>query len=363
MKTFDPRQLLLFRSRLLRWYGSNQRALPWRGTCDPYRIWLSEVMLQQTRVAAVVDYYRRFVAAFPDVHALARARGEAVLRRWAGLGYYSRARNLQAAAKRIVSGHGGRFPNDYAAIRALPGIGDYTAAAIASIAFGEPRAVLDGNVARVLARLFVVRGDLRRSSRWKALLQQAQALLHRSAPGDWNQAMMELGATVCTPRAPVCSRCPVKEFCGARRQGCVSRLPEKRRKRATENVHLVALVCLDAKQFTWLTSDPSKYFSGLWRFPAAECLATAREAAAHLARSYGFSAENALLALTPVRHAVTFRNLTLQPFLLRCRRLQARRRMKRLPLAQVSALATSSATRKIAQTVLQHIARTDRLPP
>jgi A/G-specific adenine glycosylase len=193
---------------LLRWYDLNRRLLPWRESHHPYRIWISEIMLQQTRVAAVVPYYQRFLARFPDVNSLARAREAAVLAAWSGLGYYRRARHLHAAARRIAAD--GTFPRTSCELRELPGIGRYTAAAIASIAFGERCAVVDGNVERVLARVSSIR--LSREQAWVC----ANELLSRTRPGDFNQAMMELGATICTPKAPQCSACPVAKFCGTR---------------------------------------------------------------------------------------------------------------------------------------------------
>src|SRR5438270_2361927 len=208
-----------FRQQLLSWFRKFQRDLPWRLNKDPYRIWLSEIMLQQTRVAAVIPYYERFLARFPDIHALAAAPQEEVLRLWSGLGYYSRARNLQYAAQEIVAKHGGVFPRDENDALALPGIGSYTAAAILSIAYGAKHAVLDGNVARVLARIFAVQGDLRDAKRWQSLQQSADALLDAKSPSDWNQAMMELGATLCTPQSPQCLLCPVTQFCQACKLG------------------------------------------------------------------------------------------------------------------------------------------------
>src|SRR6266446_7475314 len=206
-----------FRKNLLAWFAEFQRDLPWRRTCDPYRIWLSEIMLQQTRVAAAIPYYERFLERFPSVEALARAPREEVLRLWSGLGYYSRARNLQKAAQEIIAKHNGVFPSNPAEALALPGIGAYTAAAILSIAYRKKHAVLDGNVARVIARLNAVPGDLRANGTWQKLQGTADYLLDEKSPGDWNQAMMELGATLCTPRSPQCLLCPVSEFCNARK--------------------------------------------------------------------------------------------------------------------------------------------------
>src|SRR5580658_3387328 len=211
------------RRRLLAWYGKHKRDLPWRRTEDPYRIWISEIMLQQTRVAAVLPYYGRFLARFPGVQALAEAGEQDLLAAWAGLGYYSRARNLQKAAKNIVER--GEFPRDHSSLRELPGVGDYTAAAVSSIAFGLPHAVLDGNVARVLSRLAPELGDIKSDAVRKRLRAFAGVLLDRKQPGEFNQALMELGATVCVPKQPLCGDCPVRLHCQARQQGLETQLP------------------------------------------------------------------------------------------------------------------------------------------
>ncbi len=209
-RRFDAPTTRRWRRRLLAWYDRNRRDLPWRRDRDPYRVWLSEIMLQQTRVSAVLDHYRRFLERFPTVEQLAAARESAVLAAWSGLGYYRRARMMHAAAKVIVKQHAGRFPASIAELRALPGIGRYTAAAIASIVFDVPAAVVDGNVERVLGRVFG--GDLAGEGLW----QTAGELLSRKRAGDSNQAMMELGATVCLPGQPRCSICPVFALCATR---------------------------------------------------------------------------------------------------------------------------------------------------
>lgn len=199
-----------FRRRLLTWYGRHRRDLPWRVNRDPYRVWLSEIMLQQTRVAAVIAHYHEFLQRFPTVEKLAAAREASVLAAWSGLGYYRRARMAHAAAKVIVREHGGRFPATADALRTLPGIGRYTAAAIASIAFEEPVAVVDGNVERVVQRISG------KQLAGEAIWTMANHLLDAKHPGDFNQAMMELGATLCLPRAPACLACPVVELCATR---------------------------------------------------------------------------------------------------------------------------------------------------
>jgi len=247
------------RRRLLAWYRRERRDLPWRRTRDPYAIWVSEVMLQQTRVAAVIPYYERFLRRFPDVATLARARIDSVLALWSGLGYYRRARHLHAAA-RIVAREG--FPRTAAEWRRLPGIGRYAAAAIASIAFGERAAVVDGNVERVIARLHALRGrDLRR------VRELADTWLDARAPADHNQAVMELGALVCTPRAPRCDGCPVASSCAGR--ASPERFPAPRpRPRPVEELRKVALVVRDGR-VQLLRRGGGGLLAGMWELPPA----------------------------------------------------------------------------------------------
>ena len=268
------------REKLLAWYRAHRRDLPWRGEADPYRILVSEVMLQQTRVAAVLPYYRRFLRLFPTVRALARARRADVLRAWAGLGYYARARRLHEAAKRIAA-HG--FPRDYAGLRALPGIGHYTAAAVASIAFGQPYAVLDGNVRRVLARL------LAHPQPGQA---EADALLDRKRPGDFNQAVMELGATICVPRQPECARCPLERYCAARGKGQVHLYPQPRARRVTREVRLALALIRRGKSILLQPPGGDGLWPEFWNLPEAASLGL------HKRRRLG-----------RVRHTFTFRKI------------------------------------------------------
>jgi A/G-specific adenine glycosylase len=350
-------ELPTFRRRMLSWFAQSKRDLPWRRTRDAYRIWLSEVMLQQTRVAAVLPYYERFLAAFPNVQALARARIDRVLGNWAGLGYYSRARNLQRAAKEIVARHAGDFPREYEAALALPGIGRYTAAAVLSIAYDRPHAVLDGNVARVLARIGAVRGDLRAPARWRKLEATAQQALDRNAPGDWNQAMMELGATVCTPKSPCCAQCPVQNWCRARALGIAEKLPAARKIRKTVEITLAAAVLLDPRGRTLLVRQPDgdgALFSRLWQFPALET--TGKDLGAALARhlrdKFGVEGKGILTPLTTARHTVTFRNIRLEPYLVRVPRLPRATEARIVALTQIRRLPISNATRKIADAAI-----------
>ena len=256
-------------NRLLAWYRGARRALPWRRTRDPYRIWVAEIMLQQTRVAAVLPYYRRFLRRFPSVKALARALEVDVLATWSGLGYYARARNLHRAARSIQQA--GAFPRDYESIRRLPGVGDYTAAAIASIAFGQPHAVLDGNVTRVLARLSGESGHVRAAATRRRLRQLAEGQLDRRNPGDFNQALMELGATVCLPREPRCPVCPLRDACQAFQDGRPEELPVKSPPSCPVRLErTLLLIERRGKLLLWRRDDEATRLAGFWELPRAE---------------------------------------------------------------------------------------------
>jgi A/G-specific adenine glycosylase len=353
-----PKSPRAFRQRLLRWFRANRREHPWRRDRAPYPVWLAEVMLQQTRIAAVIPYYEKFLARFPTVESLARAPEQEVLRLWAGLGYYCRARNLQRAAREIVAQYGGNFPRDFAAAISLPGIGRYTAAAVLSIAFDAPHAALDGNVARVLARLHAIRGDLRAPQRWKKLEATAQILLAPKAAGDWNQAMMELGETICTPKSPQCGACPVARWCEARKRGLVAAIPAPRKKQASVTQRIAAAVLLDSRGRTLLVRDPGAHdgvlFSRMWQFPAVQFATNPAAALAdHLRTELRFDPPP-LTELAHAKHGVTFRNITLVPYYARVAALPILPRSRRLPLAQISRVPVSSATRKIARAALQH---------
>lgn len=245
--------------------------MPWRRTDDPYRIWLSEVMLQQTRVDQAQPYYERFVAAFPTVEALAAASLDDVLLLWEGLGYYSRARNLHKAARVVVDAFGGQFPDTYDAIRTLPGVGPYTAAAVLSIAFGRPHAVLDGNVIRVLTRVFAIEEEIDRGPTRKQLQRLADALLDPSRPGDFNQAMMELGATICTPATPRCPACPLRLVCAAFTAGKPDAYPVKRKKAPIPHYDIAAGLIFNDDDHLLIQRRPEdKMLGGLWEFPGGK---------------------------------------------------------------------------------------------
>ncbi|MEP6717001.1 MAG: A/G-specific adenine glycosylase [Terriglobia bacterium] len=246
----------ILRIRLLAWFDESHRDLPWRRSHDFYPVWLSEIMLQQTRVEAVIPYYERFLALFPDIATLAGAPEHDVLALWSGLGYYSRARNLHRAAKRIAEEG---LPATYEAVLALPGVGVYTAAAIASISFNQPYAALDGNVNRVLSRLTNGSADIQGS---------AQALLHPRRPGDFNQAMMELGALVCVPKIPRCEQCPLEKNCGARLAGTERELPVRVKKTPARRLALdLVRFVIDERIFLVRRSEEERRLAGFWELP------------------------------------------------------------------------------------------------
>jgi len=257
------------RRALLRWYGRHRRPLPWRATRDPYRVWLSEVMLQQTRIATVTPYYHAFLRRFPTLEALARARDADVLEAWAGLGYYRRARSLHAAARWVVREHGGRVPDEPASFARLPGVGRYTTGAVLSIAYGRPLPALDGNAARVLSRLEALPASVRVPAGARRLWERAAALVPARRPGDWNQALMELGATVCTPRAPGCAACPLRRACRAHALGCVDRFPPAPARHAGERVRQAhALITRRGRVLMARREGP--LLAGLWEPPGVE---------------------------------------------------------------------------------------------
>ncbi|MGA9570364.1 MAG: A/G-specific adenine glycosylase [Candidatus Acidiferrales bacterium] len=356
MKTpFTGRVLKTFQRQLLAWFRTHQRDLPWRLSRNPYRIWVAEVMLQQTRIAAVMPYYQRFLARFPTVQSLARAREAEVLKLWSGLGYYSRARNLHRAAKLIVTQHNGKFPCTLDVALELPGIGIYTAAAVLSIAYDVPLAVLDGNVARVLARIKAIRGDLRAPKTWRSLTATAQHLLAKQAPGDWNQSLMELGEVICTPQSPCCAECPVARHCSAFAEGLTDVIPAPRRKRAPVSMKIAAAILRDPRGRTLLIQDPGAHdtvlFSRMWQFPAVEVTRHAKtELEAHLRATLAIP-KISLEELPAARHGVTFRNITLLPFLANVPELPKLPRTRILQLKNLAKLPISSATRKIAAAV------------
>jgi A/G-specific adenine glycosylase len=290
---------------LLRWYRRHRRDLPWRRGPDPYRILVSEVMLQQTTVDTAAPYFERFLAAFPDVRALAAAPDEKVLALWSGLGYYRRARNLAAAARIIVRDHAGIVPRDLDALRALPGVGPYTAAAVSAIAHGRPEVALDGNLRRVLARLAACRGDPRARRGEEAVLGEGRALVAAADPSSVNQALMDLGAMVCLPRAPRCPSCPLARFCRARALGIQAAIPPHRRPARSVSVDLAAgVVRLDGRIL--LVRRAGDLMRGMWEVPmAAVAGGEAEEAFARRLRACTGLRPAAIREAGSVRHTIT----------------------------------------------------------
>ena len=266
-----------FRQCLLSWFETHHRRLPWRQTSDPYRIWVSEVMLQQTQVNRVLEYYEGFIRKFPTPRHLAAAELQDILKSWEGLGYYTRARNLSKAAKVIVGKMSGNPPADYPTFRKLPGVGDYTAAAVQSIAFNKPYAAVDGNVKRVLARLLLIEAPINRSTPAKIFQDKANELLDRRAPGQFNQAMMELGATVCRAKSPRCCLCPVRIFCHAFQANLQELFPIRLKSKPIPEHHAAVAVVQKENEVLITQRKTDGLLGGLWEFPGGNI--KAKEAA------------------------------------------------------------------------------------
>ena len=268
---WEDEKIASFREKLLAWYDANKRDLPWRRTQDPYKIWISEIMLQQTRVDTVIPYYERFLDWFPTVADLAQAPEEKLLKAWEGLGYYSRVRNMQKAAQQIMENHGGVFPSSYEAISQLKGIGPYTAGAIASIAFGLAEPAVDGNVMRVLARLFEVDYDIGVPTNRKIFQAMMEILIDPARPGDFNQALMDLGSDIESPVNPRPEESPVKEFSAAYQHGTMDRYPIKAPKKKPVPVYLTAFIIKDSQgRYLLEKNEREGLLSGFWHFPLIE---------------------------------------------------------------------------------------------
>lgn len=280
-----------FQDALLSWYDEHRRDLPWRRERDPYRIWVSEVMLQQTRVETVIPYYERFIARFPDAEALAAASEEDVLSHWAGLGYYRRARYLHAGVREVVSRYGGTVPSDLAEVASLPGVGPYTAGAIVSIAYDEPVPAVDGNVMRVLSRLHQLRDDVRQPASRRRFEAVAAELVPQQRAGDFNQALMELGALVCVPGRPRCGQCPVVQFCAAHAAGEQNELPIRSRSPRPQEQELACAIVEQAGRVLVERRPSEGLLAAMWQFPTVE-LGPGEQAAAavvaHVEAVYGW---------------------------------------------------------------------------
>jgi len=347
---FTRSEVGALRRVLLGHYDLARRDLPWRGETDPYRVWVSEVMLQQTRAETVIPYYRRWLRRFPDVHALAGASLDDVLLAWQGLGYYRRARGLHTGAAIVRERHGGVVPSGYEELRALPGVGAYTAGAVASIAFGASVAAVDGNVKRVLARLL---DDAKPSP--LRLAAVAAELVDPVRPGDWNQAFMDLGALLCTPRAPRCGECPLARWCRARAAGTQEARPARRARRTVPSATYACAVVVDGRGRALVVRRPEGgLLAGLWAFPDvaltqgrndADMVRAARAAAADVGARVG---ESPTRRLSPVSHRFTHLSATYHPVVLAGRARESENR-RWIPLAEPWPVALPVAQQKIAR--------------
>jgi A/G-specific adenine glycosylase len=355
LKSQQPSALQALQAKLLAWYRHNQRDLPWRRIKDPYPVWISEVMLQQTQVQTVIPYYLRFLERFPNVNALATSETEQVLRLWAGLGYYSRARNLQRAARLVIERFGGEFPRSYNDVLSLPGIGRYTAAAILSIAFDQPYAVLDGNVTRVVSRLIGIEGDPKSTAVQNALWATAQKLLPSRDPGDFNQAIMELGATLCSPRQPRCLLCPWQAECAARRAGRQETFPQKLKRPVSRKSKQVAIVIAHRGRFLIVHRSEQPLLRDFWEFPSAELQETEdleTVIAFWIDQKYGLRITK-LEPLLTIKHSITFRRIELSVFQTALKRHSSLRgerpKARWVRLSEIQSYPLASASRQIVE--------------
>jgi len=345
----DHGQPTLFRRALLAWFRRKARPLPWRKTRSPYAIWVSEAMLQQTQVATVIPYYHRFLEAFPNVKRLAEARSERVFELWSGLGYYRRARNLHAAARGIVRRFGGRFPRDYHQARSLPGIGDYTARAVLSIAFDQPFAVIDGNVARVVARAKALAGNISQPSFRAAIAKELDQWLSQREPGNFNQAMMELGQTICLPRAPRCPECPIQNRCAGHRLGTPEAYPAPRPRRATESQFLATAIMRRGANVALVRGLDGGLLSDLWNFPAAFGPTKAEARRRLRAKLSAIVRTPAKLGvpLAEVNHTITHRSISSQLYPVETRGILQSTALRWFSIARLERSAVSQLARKI----------------
>ena len=319
----DSKSVSLLRRNLLKWFDANQRDLPWRKRRTPYRIWVSEIMLQQTQVATVVTYYRRFMKRFPTVKKLAAADQSEVLKLWEGLGFYRRARQMHAAAIQVVEEHGGKFPTDFESVLALPGIGRYTAGAILSISLDQKLPILEGNTIRLYARLLEMKSDPRSSANQKVLWEFAESILPSKRPGDFNQALMELGSEICKPKTWRCEACPIQKICPTFIKGLQSAIPAKGKKIVYEDLYEAAILVSKKtggqKKYLVRVCGPDERWTGLWDFPRYKIdhQKTEKEIGNDLGKTLttrtGLRAKLAIVG-KPMRHAVTKYRIRLSCF-------------------------------------------------
>jgi A/G-specific adenine glycosylase len=346
-----------FRRRLLRWFRTNARDLPWRKSRDPYRVWVSEIMLQQTQVETVKAYFERFVDELPDVHALASAEEERVLQLWEGLGYYRRARQMHRAAQVIVAEHGGEFPRDVTTLRTLPGIGRYTAGAIASIAFDEPAPILEANTIRLFARLLAYRDDLTNAAGQQLLWRFAEEILPAENAGIFNQALMELGSLVCTPKSPACRECPALSLCPTFARNLQSEIPRAKAKTEYTDLHEVAVVIRRREKILVRRCGPGERWAGLWDFPrialsSPHDVDRSAQVEAKVCALTGVAIELGEL-LTTIKHGVTRYRITLSCHAAKIvgpkRRVASGEQQRWIDIGELSGLPLSTTGRKLAQ--------------
>lgn len=350
--------------KLVEWFDRSARDLPWRRSRDLYRIWVSEIMLQQTQVATVTAYYERFLDAFPDVRALASAEEEQVLRRWEGLGYYRRARQMHAAAKRIVVEHAGEFPRTYEAVRSLPGIGRYTAGAVLSIGLDARLPILEANSIRVLARLAAYRGDVAGTAGQKLLWQAAEEVLPARRSGAFNQALMELGSGICTPRNPKCEQCPVAALCPTRELALQDIIPAPKKRPVFEDVTYVAVVVRRGGRVLVRRCLPGERWAGLWDFArfTLDCGGEGEvgQIAAHVCELTGLKVKLGEQFAT-LKHGVTRFRITLKCFEASCSgggtAAVATDNLRWVTLEELGELPLSTTGRKIARLLRPGIKR------
>lgn len=342
-----------FAQLTLNWYSQNARVLPWRNHPDPYAVWVSEIMLQQTQVAAVIPYFERWMNRFPDIPALARATEGEVLLLWEGLGYYTRARNLLKAAKLVLANYDGILPSSIGELKKLPGVGRYTAAAIASIAFGLDEATLDGNIKRVLSRVFILKDPVNSASGEKKLWGIVTDHLPSGHAGEYNQALMDLGALICLPKKPDCLGCPLKSICEARKKGLQGKLPVVKKKPKVPTVVKSAIVVIKRQKVLLLLRESKGLLGGMWEFPSVEVNKNPeRELTPHVNSRYNLMVDNKIYLAT-IKHTYSHFKLTEHAFL--CT-LKSEKKLpigfKWIPLIELSKFPMGKVDRQIANKLL-----------
>ncbi|WP_307258004.1 A/G-specific adenine glycosylase [Oikeobacillus pervagus] len=298
-------QIESFQQDLVGWYEKEKRDLPWRKSKDPYKIWVSEVMLQQTRVDTVIPYYERFMEKYPTIDTFAKAEDEEVLKIWEGLGYYSRVRNLHSAVKEVKERYGSKVPDTLQTISTLKGVGPYTAGAVLSIAYNQPEPAVDGNVMRVISRILSIWDDIAKPSSRKIFEEAVRKLIYEQDPSSFNQALMELGALICTPTSPSCLLCPVRDHCCAFQEGVQTELPVKTRKKKVRHLHLFAIVLKKEGEFLIHKRDETGLLANLWEFPNAELselLSPKEQMMNFLQDEYGIDAKIETGVFTKIQH-------------------------------------------------------------